>query len=367
MQIDFHHGVTYILARLAGFSREQAQIIAHSAQYVDDATKEGVVKFDNYSMFRCIASAHKAVDYRNFEALKNHLVWIPFHFLPGNQVSGYKGVPEFVERIICRPNSEVAQAMVAKCIRDRSHKHSIYRLGITMHVFADTWAHQGFAGISHPVNIVNNILNWRGEIDYDLNDRVDDFYNRPYWKALVNKFKSVFLKEVAPLGHGTVLSYPDRPYLKWKYEDFRGHVVERNNPETYMDAVVHLHKAMGRFLNGDHRHEPPPMKDHDLATIKEMIEGTTDDDGEIRHQKWLQAIADGKFSFGAESVVYVPTGAGSWRHRALGTEIEDLTEQLFIYSQEFLDSDWKLFHDAISNHRHVILHELLPEFGLSAA
>ena len=70
MQIDFHHGATYVVARIAGFSPEQAQVIAHSAQYIDDATKEGVIKFDNFSMFRCMASAHKSIDYRNFEALK---------------------------------------------------------------------------------------------------------------------------------------------------------------------------------------------------------------------------------------------------------------------------------------------------------
>ncbi len=34
MQIDFHHGLTYVVARLAGgFDHPQASIIAHCAQY----------------------------------------------------------------------------------------------------------------------------------------------------------------------------------------------------------------------------------------------------------------------------------------------------------------------------------------------
>ena len=41
MQIDFHHAVTYVAARLAGFSANDAGIIAHSAQYVDDAVNAG--------------------------------------------------------------------------------------------------------------------------------------------------------------------------------------------------------------------------------------------------------------------------------------------------------------------------------------
>jgi len=33
MQIDFHHGVTYVVARLAGFEHKAASIIAYCAQY----------------------------------------------------------------------------------------------------------------------------------------------------------------------------------------------------------------------------------------------------------------------------------------------------------------------------------------------
>ncbi len=84
MHIDFHHAVTYVCARLAGFTHAKANIVAYSAQYVDDATNSGTIRFDNGAMYTRISSAHKMVDYRNSKALKNHRVWIPFHFLPGN-------------------------------------------------------------------------------------------------------------------------------------------------------------------------------------------------------------------------------------------------------------------------------------------
>ena len=93
MQIDFHHGVTYVIARYAGFSHAKATTVAHAAQYVDDATNEGVLKFDNKAMYKRIASAHKMLDYRNSEALANHQAWIPFHFLPGNEVSEPVKIP----------------------------------------------------------------------------------------------------------------------------------------------------------------------------------------------------------------------------------------------------------------------------------
>jgi hypothetical protein len=84
MQIDVHHAVTYVCARLAGFLHEHAEVVAHSAQYVDDATAQGQIWFDNGMFYERTASAHQTVDYRNALAVANLRVWLPFHFLPGN-------------------------------------------------------------------------------------------------------------------------------------------------------------------------------------------------------------------------------------------------------------------------------------------
>ena len=84
MQIDFHHTATYVTARSAGFGHRKADTVAYAAQYVDDAINSGTLRFHNGAMYTRISSAHKMLDYRNFEKLANHHVWIPFHFLPGN-------------------------------------------------------------------------------------------------------------------------------------------------------------------------------------------------------------------------------------------------------------------------------------------
>src|SRR5512143_3554089 len=114
MQIDFHHAVTYVAARLAGFDHSDADIIAWSAQYVDDATEEGHIAFVNREMYYHIASAHRMLDYRNLDELANHRAWIPFHFLPGNEglPAGEGGGIDFTHRVICRPNSFVARDMI---------------------------------------------------------------------------------------------------------------------------------------------------------------------------------------------------------------------------------------------------------------
>lgn len=82
-------------------------IVAYAAQYVDDATSSGRVRFDNGASYSRTSSAHKMLDYRNFEELANQHVWLPFHFLPGNGSLPVGTVPPgtFIDRLICRPNS----------------------------------------------------------------------------------------------------------------------------------------------------------------------------------------------------------------------------------------------------------------------
>ena len=142
MQIDFHHATTYVVARTAGFDHPEAEIIAYAAQYVDDATSTGTVYFDNQAVYNRISSAHKMLDTRNTEDLANHQVWMAFHFLPGN---GGKKADEdpagsFINKIICRPNSYVAQEMVRDTILQKDRLYGLHRLGVAMHVYVDTWA-----------------------------------------------------------------------------------------------------------------------------------------------------------------------------------------------------------------------------------
>lgn len=82
MQIDFHHTVTYVVARAAGFSHPESETIAYSAQYVDDATDLGLVQFylgdpaksKIGPTYTRISSAHKMLDYRNNSELANTFI-----------------------------------------------------------------------------------------------------------------------------------------------------------------------------------------------------------------------------------------------------------------------------------------------------
>lgn len=373
MQIDFHHAVTYVCARMAGFPAQEAQLIAHSAQYVDDATAEGEVWFDNGMIFPRMASAHKMLDYKNMDQLANHRAWLPFHFLPGNNhenapdMAPAYGKEEFMRRCICRPNSPPAREMMRVVVKRQDRPYALCRLGIATHVFMDTWAHQGFVGYQHQVNAATNIKAADDHHERGILNRLKDFF-----KADWDETKSDFVGSALPLGHGAVLSYPDRPYLKWSYTNGLGEHVVRDNPKDFVEAANQTYQHFRRYRDyptvGDKVfnmvYEYPPEFD----AIARHIERINDEDGDSRHGRWLEIIASGELGF-RDSIVYIDKGEGSWKHQALGTvedvaDLRDLTPLPF--ARRFLGSNWKLFHDGLQAHRFFVLHELLPKYGLLA-
>lgn len=354
MQIDFHHAVTYVCARLAGFDDPAAATIAYAAQYVDDATNGGLIRFDNGALFRRISSAHKLFDYRNFQTLANYQVWLPFHFLPGNGnlPAGQDPPGGFIEKLICRANSPIAQELVDDCICRNQVPYALHRLGITMHVYADTWAHQGFAGVNHQVNEAKDLVN--GEEHEDVH--------------VLEKLKSFFIGEALPLGHGAVLGNPDKPFLRWGYVNGRGEVIRRDNTQDFLSAIDAMFQVMQRFRLSDPLAITPPMPEADRAVIGELFSGFTEHSSHKRHGQWAAAIAAGRFSFGPATISYIPKGQGSWKQMALGTDKEvDKEDEVFAYSTAFLRSDWKLFHDALQAHHFYVIHDLLPRYGICVA
>ena len=352
MQIDFHHATTYVAARLAGLDQEAAQTVAYAAQYVDDATSSGTIHFSNKAMYHRISSAHKMVDPRNAKALANHLVWIPFHFLPGNggQAAGVKHDGGFIEKIICTPDSPIAREMVAQAIIEKDKPYALHRLGIAMHVYADTWAHQGFAGVLHPVNEV---------------ERAKETSDSGEFKKGLGRFMGDILDDaIPPLGHGRATIFPDMPFLQWQYTDWQGQTVVRDNTALFCDAAGQLCKAMQRFIAGNPKAQVPGIADADKQKIRDLFLYAPKKEGEKRHTVWLKAIRDGVFSFGAETVTYTGKGKGSWKELALGTSF-DLP--VHSYKEDFLTSHWKMFHDAVQVHRLFVIHDLLPKYGICAA
>lgn len=359
MHIDFHHAVTYVVARIAGFDHNEADIVAYCSQYVDDATNTGTITFDNNAMYSRISSAHQMFDARNLNNLANHQVWLPFHFLPGNGGMQVDKNPSggFIEKIVCCPDSPVAEDMIQACIADKETAYGLHRLGITMHVFADTWAHQGFAGVEHAINCVSKLDDVDGpekSVWRKLKEKVKDQWNRIVSKVLKN----------FPLGHGCALTYPDLPYLKWGYINCKGEKIERNNADAFLAAADAMCRAMQCYRNVAVNGIPESEK----VKIREMFSTINEENADKRHAKWLAAIGAGNFSFGPQKLSYQAKGPDSWKCKALGTKRDiEAPGETFKYQASFLESDWKMFHDALQAHRFAVIYDILPRYGICAA
>nr|VFJ61476.1 MAG: hypothetical protein BECKDK2373C_GA0170839_108913 [Candidatus Kentron sp. DK] len=354
MQIDFHHATTYVVARAAGFDHPEAEIIAYASEYVDGAISSGPVYFHNQAVYDRISSAHEMVDARNTKQLANHRVWMAFHFLPGNggKEAGDNPGGSFIDKIICRPNSPIAQEMVRSTIQQKDRLYGLHRLGVAMHVYADTWAHQGFAGKLHAVNEVEDLEDTGGSGVFD---------------GLIGNWVRDFLDDVIPpLGHGRASVFPDMPFLQWEYRNGRGELIKRDNTEDFIEAANHMCMAMQRFIAGDPDASVDGLDENTRNKLRELFVELKEKDGDKRHAEWMRKIRGGFFGFdNAEALAdYRPRGDNSWKAQALGNS-DDLTE--YFYRPEFLKSNWKMFHDAIQAHRFHVVHDILPKYGICAA
>ena len=224
-----------------------------------------------------------------------------------------------------------------------------------MHVYTDTWAHQGFAGVNHKINEVSGLKTNNKTLD----------------KSFANKIANFFLSESFPLGHGAALSHPDHPSLVWEYKNGLDETVSRNNIDIFMDATNKMCKAMQCFRQSDlsmDLESMPGLPQKDTNKIFSLIKSIKGDSGEVRHEKWIDEIRKGSFSFEPEEISYVAKGKGSWKQMSIGQlAAYDTGREEFTFRKTFMSSNWKLFHDALQAHRLDILHDVLPKYGICAA
>jgi hypothetical protein len=231
-----------------------------------------------------------------------------------------------------------------------------------LHVYADTWAHQGFAGVTHEVNNIC-ALDEYGNKDHTFLNKM-----KHYFKDAFDQVKGKLIGSTFPLGHGAALGLPDKPYLKWSYKDHNNHSVKRDNTKNFLAAADKMCRVMQRCRLGDPDAKVSGLPGSGRNKIKALFLSLTDSDELVRHRQWLEKIAAGFFHSPGVELDYRAKGENSWKHKALGTiEFEDRKSDIFPYSASFLESDWKMFHDALQAHRFFIINELLPKYGICAA
>jgi hypothetical protein len=229
-----------------------------------------------------------------------------------------------------------------------------------LHTYVDTWAHQQFIGIVSDFNKLKDI-DIHPDPAYAQHHIFGELTSGAMWAQS-------FIANHLPVGHAGALTCPDMPFLKWSFVRENGERVDRDNPTDFLTAATAMFNMARRYLAKDFSLPAIDLSAQDKAIIDRLLRTTLSIDGESRHQVWLKAIKDGQFSFGAETAQYVEQGPGSWKHAALGFDPDvESGDELFEYTEHFIGSDWKKFHDALQYHRLFILHDLLPSVGLCAS
>jgi hypothetical protein len=144
MNLEFHYYAIRFLAARAGFAEDEAHVLAASSQYVDDS----IVAYEvdtGRGPYRTLTTQN----YLFWDESISEGVYLPFHFIPGDpDLSSRQRRDGARNPFIVTPDSFLAKSILLDALGSRN----LYRVGIALHAYADTWAHQHFTGRTEDAN-----------------------------------------------------------------------------------------------------------------------------------------------------------------------------------------------------------------------
>lgn len=217
MNYLFHYYSVRWLAREAGVPEAEAETIARSSQFVDEAVRPGRVETGR-APYDLIATQ----DYLFWDESILSEVYLPFHFLPGDpEEAGRKRRDGARNRWAVTPNGEAARELLVGALRTRNP----FRIGIALHAFADGWAHQNFTA------------------------RWEDFNALDGSGAL------------PPVGHLQALTNPDDPSRLWTDPRLLPEHFRIDNAARFLEAARKIFRYLRTWLRR-------PFRDEDLLLPK---------------------------------------------------------------------------------------------------
>lgn len=256
MNQRFHYEIVRVLGEKAGFAAGDAQVIAYSSQFVDDASHENrfyLNGFVNQPVFRAfynqesrlfnpIQTGHK--DIQNLEAFdpgEQRSVLVPFHFVPDEKIEA-----EQKRSFLTKEDGALAKSLAGRAVdelksaaaADRTQK--LIKLGIALHSYADSWAHDDFAGINYGFN-----------------------KKRDCQVSILGKWKDDTRAGTFNIGHAFSRS-PDLMHVNWRYKNAGGdRYVGKDNPVRFLDAAE---KIFGLLASASQSQIPFSLVKEDVRT-----------------------------------------------------------------------------------------------------
>jgi len=216
MNKEFHYYVIWYLAAKAGFSPEDCSTIAIASQMVDDARLPW--RIESESRQNCFTEVTQNYIFWDQSIAKN--IYVPFHFLPGDiSVSASMRIDGQAHPLAVSADSENARMLLIEALKTRN----LYRIGIALHAYADTWAHQNFTGTQDALNAMDS--------------------NTPQTSM---KQAAGMLPSVGHLQAGTT---PDIPHARWKDIRLEPKYERIENRSRFLEAARMIYRFLCTFCH----------------------------------------------------------------------------------------------------------------------
>lgn len=217
MNYLFHYYAVRWLAREAGVPEPEAETIARSSQFVDEAVRPLRVETG-----RAPYELRVTQDYLFWDESILSEVYLPFHFLPGDpEEAGRKRRDGARNRWAVTPNGQASRELLVGALKTGDP----FRIGIALHAFADGWAHQNFSA------------------------RWEDFNSLDGSGAL------------PPVGHLQALTNPDNPSRSWTDPRLLPEHFRIDNASRFLEAARKIFRYLRTWLRR-------PFLDEDLLLPK---------------------------------------------------------------------------------------------------
>lgn len=363
MQRDFHYDAVYVLARAAGLTAQASTTIATCSEYVDEAIARELPRPPEGLGIVPEVTAHRVSDLKeNTDSEDQRRVWVPFHFLPGAEGETLS------ERLECKRDSAVARAVVQHAIDGATKPFGLELVGITAHVYADTFAHWGFSGVSSRRNRIKpgsvTAGNDRPEAATFFSSKLSALLQRldANQGVLIPNFRSALsgVANLGSLGHAATSSSPDQPFLVWSYEyesfpDIPARAQDRFNPLHFHEAAQKLHA----FFRSVRERCPAHADTTTLTSWDKLSEAVRQvlahvGDSSSRSEQWRRAAKNGQFG----AIGAVPEYGGA----AMEASKSELAK--WRRGDESAMQPAYRFYQAAAVHRWFVLRDLLPAHGV---
>lgn len=265
MNLDFHYYGTYSAARLAGYDGNDAKVIAYYAQFVDECSKDFLIKnniedgtptVQSDEELRALFKSLKP--YTENEMTEAAEIWGAFHFLPGNvndEISpgGMSHSQKLIFKRLCMHDSILA----VQTVKNAKANGTLPAIGMAMHILADTWAHCYFVGI--PEKFINDASGEVWEADKN-NKKTEKFMftwdtfedNLPKNHYSCTPPNPLRDQSITYLGHARMGHLPDYGFMKYSYRPAwkNGAELTKDNPADFMKAFCQMIAAL-QYIKGD--------------------------------------------------------------------------------------------------------------------